>query len=84
MRVGGGRAVREAARLLLLLSFTALVSAQDYPVKPVRIVIGFPPGGPNELAARPVAQKLHELLGQPFVLDHRPGANSIIATVLVA
>ena len=84
MRVQGARAVREWAPMLLLLSGAALCGAQDYPVKPVRIVIGFPPGGPNELTARPVAQKLQELTGQPFVLDHRPGANSIIATELVA
>ncbi len=69
---------------MLLLACAPLCSAQDYPVKPVRIVIGFPPGGPNELTARPVAQKLQEFLGQPFILDHRPGANSIIATELVA
>ena len=58
--------------------------AQDYPVKPVRTVIGFPPGGPNDLAMRPMAQKLTELLGQPFIIDYRPGANSIIGAELVA
>jgi tripartite-type tricarboxylate transporter receptor subunit TctC len=70
--------------VLVLLGCAGTASAQDYPTKPVRIVIGFPPGGPNELTARPVAQKLQELLGQPFILDHRPGANSIIAIELVA
>lgn len=59
-------------------------AAQDYPTKPVRTVIGFPPGGPNDLAMRPMAQKLQELLGQPFLVDYRPGANSIIGAELVA
>ena len=58
--------------------------AQEYPSKAVRTVIGFPPGGPNDLAMRPMAQKLQELLGQPFVVDYRPGANSIIGAELVA
>jgi hypothetical protein len=62
----------------------ALSVAQDYPIKPVRTVIGFPPGGPNDLAMRPMAQKLQELLGQPFLIDYRPGANSLIGAEHVA
>ena len=59
-------------------------AAQEYPTKPVRTIIGFPPGGPNDLAMRPMAQKLQEILGQPFVIDYRPGANSIIGAELVS
>jgi tripartite-type tricarboxylate transporter receptor subunit TctC len=58
--------------------------AQDYPAKAVRIVVSFAPGGPNDLAVRPVAQKLFEFLGQPFVIDYRAGANGIIGCDQVA
>ena len=58
--------------------------AQEYPAKAVRIIVPFAPGGPNDLAVRPVAQKLYELLGQPFVVDYRAGANGIIGSELVA
>ena len=80
---GQGAAVRMAATLLALAS-GALVHAQDYPVKAVRIVVPFAPGGPNDLSVRPVAQKLYEFLGQPFVIDYRAGANGIIGSELVA
>jgi len=50
----------------------------------VRIIVPFAPGGPNDLAVRPVAQKLTELLGQTFLVDYRAGANGIIGSELVA
>ena len=62
----------------------ALVQAQKYPTKPVRVVIGFPPGGGEDFHARTVAQKLTELLGQQVIVDHRPGAGGVIAWELVA
>ena len=68
----------------LLHSLSQTAQAQDYPTKPVRIIVPFAPGGPNDLAVRPVAQKLYELLGQPFVIDYRAGANGIIGCELVA
>jgi tripartite-type tricarboxylate transporter receptor subunit TctC len=58
--------------------------AQNYPVRPVHIVVGFPPGGPTDIGARMIGQWLAERLGQPFVVDNRPGAANNIATEAVA
>lgn len=67
---------------LALIGLPAL--AQSYPVKPVRFVIGLPPGGGSDPMARVLAQRLTTLWGQPVVVDNRPGANTIIATEIVA
>lgn len=58
--------------------------AQEYPTKPVRLVIGFPPGGANDIIARLIAPRLAESLGAQFVVENRPGANAIIGTDHVA
>jgi tripartite-type tricarboxylate transporter receptor subunit TctC len=55
--------------------------AQDYPAKPVRIIVPLVPGGPNDLSVRPLAPKLQDLLGQPFILDYRAGANGKICSL---
>src|ERR1043165_3176989 len=78
------RRTATAALAAFLLAGTVHAIAQEYPVKPVRVIVPFAPGGPNDLAVRPVAPKLQELLGQPFVVDYRAGANGIIGTELVA
>jgi len=65
------------------LKFPAVV-AQDFPVKPVRIVVTWPPGGSNDVVARVMAQRLTELVGQPFVVDNRAGATGTIGSELVA
>jgi tripartite-type tricarboxylate transporter receptor subunit TctC len=62
----------------------AAVPAQSYPAKPIRFVVGFPPGGGNDIIARMVGAKMQESWGQPVVIDNKPGANSIIATEFVA
>ena len=58
--------------------------AQEYPVKPVRVIVAFAPGGPADLVVRPYTQKLHEFYGQPLVIDYRAGANGVIGADLVA
>ncbi len=65
----------------VLLSAAAV--AQPYPTRPLRIIIGFPPGGPTDLIARLVAQHLNETFGQPVVIDNRPGAGGAVAGVLM-
>lgn len=66
----------------LLLGGPAI--AQTYPNKPIRLVVGYSAGGGNDLIARIVAAKLQEKLGQPIVVDNKPGAQSIVAAELVA
>ena len=66
----------------LLLATPAI--AQTYPNKPIRLVVGYSAGGGNDLIARIVAAKLQEKLGQPIVVDNKPGAQSIVAAELVA
>jgi tripartite-type tricarboxylate transporter receptor subunit TctC len=57
--------------------------AQAYPTRPVRIIVGFAPGGPGDLLARLIGQRLSERLGQPFIVENRPGAASNIGTETV-
>jgi tripartite-type tricarboxylate transporter receptor subunit TctC len=70
--------------LLVLSGMTAPSWAQSYPVKPIRIVAGAPPGGGGDVILRPIAQRLSETLGQQVIVDNRPGAGSTIAAQLVA
>jgi tripartite-type tricarboxylate transporter receptor subunit TctC len=57
--------------------------AQSYPVRPVHLIVGFPAGGPNDILARLMGQWLSERLGQPVVVENRPGASGNIATEAV-
>ena len=72
----------------LLLAAISCASAQEdpakYPTRPIHIVVGFTPGGGNDLIARIVGQKLSEDLGQPVIIDNKPGAGAIVATEYVA
>jgi tripartite-type tricarboxylate transporter receptor subunit TctC len=70
--------------LLALIVFPVAGNSQSYPAKPVRLVVGFPPGGANDILARLVGAKMQEAWGQPVVVDNKPGANAIIGTDLVA
>ena len=67
-----------------LIAFSAGLSAQDYPAKPIRMVVGFPPGGGTDVVARIVAPRMSELLGQPVVIENRPGATGTVAAGQVA
>ena len=65
----------------LLLATSA--AAQNYPSRPLRMIVGFPPGGPTDLIARLVGQHLNETFGQPVVIDNRPGAGGSVAGQLM-
>jgi tripartite-type tricarboxylate transporter receptor subunit TctC len=76
-----------AALAALCLSFFARVPALaqvEYPTRPIRIVVGFTPGGGNDIIARVFGQKLSESLGQPVIIENKPGAGAILATEYVA
>lgn len=69
---------------LFLVFFSALVSGQEWPGKPVRVVVGYPPGGGHDFTARVIAQRLSEVLKQPFVVENRTGASGTIAAEGIA
>lgn len=74
----------QTLRLLLavatLLAIAPAVSAQDYPTKPIRVIVPFAPGGGSDFIARFMAQRLSELLGKPFVIENKPGAGGNLGT----
>src|SRR5262245_652116 len=77
---------RRFLRLAASAAFPAISTiarAQSYPTRPVRIIVGFPPAGGADIAARLIGQRLSERLGQPFLVENRPGAATNLATELV-
>ena len=78
---------RAAAAALAFLATVVLAGAalaQDWPSRPVRLVVPFPPGGSTDILGRSIAQKLQEALGQPFVVENKPGAGGSIGATEVA
>src|ERR1700754_4641653 len=74
-----------AALLCALLAIpAAFAQTAAYPAKPLRLVVPFSPGGASDLTARTLAQKMGEALGQPIVVDNKPGANGSIGIEAVA
>jgi tripartite-type tricarboxylate transporter receptor subunit TctC len=69
---------------LVCMSFASVCAAQAYPAKPVRLIHGFIPGGNVDITARVVGQPMSEILGQPFVVEGRPGAGGTVAAHAVA
>lgn len=74
----------KAFAVIAMIACACAAHAQTWPTKPVRLVIGFPPGGSNDIVARQLAPKLTQVLGAQFVVENRPGANATIGTDYVA
>ncbi len=68
----------------LLLAAALPAAAQDYPARPIRIIVGYAAGGGNDLIVRVMAPRMSEALGQPVIVENKPGAQAIIATEYVA
>jgi len=77
-------AVCRVVPVLLCALLAPIASAQDYPSKPIRLIVAFPPGGSTDIIARIVGQKLGERLGQQVVIDNRGGAGGTIGTEIAA
>jgi tripartite-type tricarboxylate transporter receptor subunit TctC len=73
-----------AALCLSIFAPLPVLAQSGYPTRPIRIVVGFTPGGGNDIIARVFGQKLSESLGQPVIIENKPGAGAILATEYVA
>src|SRR5512137_681197 len=73
-----------ASLAFVMLALTSPAAAQDYPARPVRLIIPFPPGGSNDVVGRLIATHLGERLGKQIVVDNRSGAGGVIGTEIVA
>jgi tripartite-type tricarboxylate transporter receptor subunit TctC len=76
--------LRLSSAAAIATAVPSLAMAQAYPVRPVRIIVGFGPGGAADILARLIGQRATERLGQPFIVENRPGAGTNIATEAVA
>lgn len=84
MKCGALRVVLLAFASASVMGWSAGVQAQPYPSKPVRFMVGYPPGGSSDVSARVIGPKLAERLGQPVIIDNRAGAGGIIGVETVA
>src|SRR5262252_4571868 len=76
--------MNKKAGIALALLLAAASARAQFPSKPIHVVVGFPPGGGNDLIARMVGAKMQDAWGQPVVIENKPGAASIIAAEFVA
>lgn len=72
------------ATALTLLLMPSVASAQDFPTKPIRLIVPFPPGGPNDIIARVIGQRMTELTKQPVLIDNRGGQAGVLGTDAIA
>ncbi len=77
-------AARCIAALLLITAFAGTASAEDFPSRPVHMIVAFAPGGTADFTARVIADKMQKLLGQPIAVENKPGANGAIGAEYVA
>jgi tripartite-type tricarboxylate transporter receptor subunit TctC len=84
MKLARRKLLHLAAGGAALTAMPRAAAALDYPTRPVRWIVGFPPGGPNDITARLMAEQLSVRFHQSFVVENRPGASSNVATELVA
>ena len=75
--------MRRLLAFIFMLALAGAAHAADYPTRPVRLVVGFAPGGPTDILARHMAQYLSLKLGQQFIVENKPGATGNIATEYV-
>src|SRR5258708_36173450 len=83
-RPGGTPMRRFLALLICVLAFAPSALAQDYPAKPIRIIVPFGPGGGGDIVGRIFGQSLQERLGQPVIIENKPGAAGALGNELVA
>ena len=80
----GSTFAKTLAAALLVAGTATAAQAQDFPTRPIRMVIAFPPGGPTDFVGRLVAEKMKDLLGQPVIIENKAGANGAIGADFVA
>jgi tripartite-type tricarboxylate transporter receptor subunit TctC len=83
MKIPRRKLLHLAAAVALVQGLPEIASALDYPTRPVRLILSFPAGGPNDVVGRLLAQWLSERLGQPFIIENRSGAGGTVGTEVV-